>query len=123
VKPLWILVFALPLMGEESGETIWYDSEGKVARVEGPDAECAEKPFVAEWRKREIERRERSIDDYSVPFKSGTDRWGYGGWHARWMIGTYSSGRYGCFSPRSYSGFYRAAHRSVQAGSRVIIRW
>lgn len=123
MKSLWMLILAMPLMGEESGETTWYDSEGKVVRVEGPDAEPAEKPFVAEWRKREIERRERANDDYSAPFKSGADYSGYGGWHTRWMIGAYSPGRYGCFSPRSYSGFLRPAHRSIRAGSSVIIRW
>ena len=119
MKSLLVIILAMPLMGE----TTWYDSEGKVVRVEGADAEPAEQPFVAEWRKREIERRERSSDDYSVPFRSGSNRWGYDGWHARWMIGTYSPSRYGCYSPRSYSGFYRPIHRSSGAGSGVIIRW
>ncbi|MFC7336444.1 hypothetical protein ACFQY0_04580 [Haloferula chungangensis] len=121
MKVLWMLVFALPLMAEEVDETTWYDSEGKVVLVEGPDAVPTEQPFVAEWRKREIERRDRMNYRNTDPFYDGIGDWGSRSWG--WTTGTYVRGRYGCFSPRFYSGFHRPYRASFRAGSRVIIRW
>lgn len=123
MKALWMLILSLPLMGAELGETTWYDSQGKVVRLEGPDAESAEKPFVAEWRKREIERRERSNFDYSGPFGSGYDacsRKRVRQW--RWAFASYIPNRYGCYSSRSYLGFSQSSRNALRGGSGLIIR-
>ena len=52
-----MLLSVLPAVGLEG--TVWYDSAGNVAWVDGPAAAQREASFVPGWEQRENERRER----------------------------------------------------------------
>lgn len=116
-----ILVLGMPLMAAESEETEWYDAAGRVVRVEGPDAVPAEVPFVAEWRQREIERRQRYQGEWSSEI---WPVWGGTRDPRRWN-GRYRYGQnFGFFrKTRSYGGFLRSCRTPYRGGASVIIRW
>lgn len=65
MKATLMLLLSLPMWAAEPEGTEWYDAEGNLVLVEGPGAKPAEVPFVAEWRKREIERRERTASHWT----------------------------------------------------------
>lgn len=111
-KALFILLVASAHAAEVDG-TVWYDSKGKVAWVDGPAAEKKDPaPFVPQWVARE-ERRDRALRGDYRPRGRGADvwpAWGYG-------YG-YSSGYRSC---RSYpSSSFHVTRPSC--GLRVIIR-
>lgn len=73
----------------ESGETVWYDSKGRVAMVESPAAEKkAPAPWVPQWVARE-ERRDKALRGgyrRSRSFWNGaysTWDWGYPAFYCR----------------------------------------
>ncbi|MBK1828938.1 hypothetical protein [Haloferula rosea] len=121
-----VLLAVLPCAAALEG-TVWYDSEGEVAVVEGAAASPTPEPFVPEWRKRELERRERQgvnqrsiYDDWHSRGYYGyrRDYRTYGGWgycrpiRRTRYCGSYrsTSGRFtACFS----SGFYGGARIGV----------
>ncbi|MGB6221327.1 hypothetical protein [Haloferula sp.] len=121
MKALWILILAIPLMAAEPGETEWYDSEGKLVLVEGPDAVPAEVPFVAEWRQREIDRRARYQGEWSSEI---WPVWGGNGYPRRWNY-PYRYGRNFGFYPKTrfYGGYFRSCPTPYRGGASVIIRW
>ena len=125
MKVLCSFILALPLVAAEPEGTAWYDSEGKLVLVESADAEPAEEPFVAEWRKREIERRERYSGDWSSEM---WPVWG-GSYSSRrgYYSGGYSGygGRYSGIRVRGghYGGYYRSCPTPYRGGASVIIRW
>ncbi|MEP4078610.1 hypothetical protein [Haloferula sp.] len=127
MKGCYWLVLALPLVAAEPDDTTWYDSEGQVVLVESANAEPAEVPFVAEWRQREIDRRER----YSGTWSSEIwPVWGgdyfprrrslYNGYRAR-------HGHYPGIRVRGShyggGGYYRPCSSGSRGGATVIIRW
>ncbi|MCU0796847.1 MAG: hypothetical protein MUF31_13040 [Akkermansiaceae bacterium] len=80
---LLFLLTLLPALGIEG--TVWYDSKGKVAWVDGPAADKTPETFVPEWRRREIERRERMNQPGGSRYQGPYSPWnsGYGnrwGW-------------------------------------------
>ncbi len=75
-----LLVMMSPLAVAEVDGTPWYDASGELVMVEGPAAEPAPQPFVPEWRKREIERRERRGAG-SRGFYYGDPGWYRGAWY------------------------------------------
>lgn len=109
--------------------TVWYDSSGQVAAVEGPAAKPLPEPFVPEWRKRELERRERQ-GAYRSSLYNDWHRRGYRGYHSSYCRhhGGWYGGYYGCCQPvpcrgfrgplRFASGRFTAVDRSG-AGARV----
>lgn len=127
MRILWLIVMLTPLLAEErelEGE-VWYDADGNVVLVEGPAAEPLEEPFVPEWRKREIARRERA---YHV--SPGWSR--HRGWDDGWSYG-YGHAGYGhsfphrgwsvrVAGPRVRGGFY-GAWCGGGSGARVILRF
>ena len=122
MKALFLVIFALLLVAAHAEETTWYDAEGTVVLVEGPDAEPAEQPFVAEWRKREIERRERYSGEWSSEM---WPVWGGYGSRRRSYSGDYG-GFYSGIRVRGghYGGYYRACPTPYRGGgASVIIRW
>lgn len=113
MKMLSVLIVCLsPLVIADEG-TVWYDAEGEVAYVEGPEAAKVEEPFVPEWRKREIARRERQ-----GAYDPGSDARRFRGYGAayRWRV----------YRPAGWS--VRRCHPPARAGFRsrggvsVIIR-
>lgn len=125
MKKLWFLVLALPLTAAEPEGTAWYDAEGQVVVVEEAGAESAEVPFVAEWRKREIERRDRHTGQWSSEIRPV---WGGGfasrrGYYSRGYRGY--GGYYSGIRVRGhhYGGHYRSCPSVHRGGASVIIRW
>ncbi len=59
MKWLWLFLLGLvPVIAEDEIEgEVWYDSEGKVAFVDGPLAGDAKKRFVPAWERRAKEER------------------------------------------------------------------
>lgn len=116
-----MLLLTLPLAAAEIEGTAWYDAEGELVVVEGPNAEKAKRPFVAESQRRDWERRERmsrrgswSASEYdwpvwgtSYPVRRSDCR-GYG------LRGAYRRGAF------RFGGFCRPAFRG---GSTLVIRW
>lgn len=53
------LIIAALLIGAAVAEpegVLWYDSEGKLALVESKETAAASRPFIPEWRQRELQR-------------------------------------------------------------------
>lgn len=121
-------LFMLLLVSAHAGEvegTVWYDSKGKVAWVDGPAAEKkAAAPFIPQWVARE-ERRDRALRGDYRPRGRGADVWPV--WNSGYGYG-YSGGyRY----RGSYGGSYRSCrsypsssfhYTRPSGGVRVIIR-
>lgn len=102
--------------------TVWYDSSGQVAVVEGPAAKPLPEPFVPEWRKRELERRERQGAYRSSLY----DDWhwrGYRGYRSRYYrhYGGWYGGYYGCYRPVPYRGFH-GSYRSTSGRFTAVYR-
>jgi hypothetical protein len=125
MKVPWMLVFALTLVAAKSEETEWYDFEGQLVAVEGPGAEPAEVPFVAEWRKREIERREAYSGNWTseiMPVWSTGYRLRRNYFSSGYRVyGGYRSGIR--VHGGHYGGYYRSCPSSYRGGASVIIRW
>jgi hypothetical protein len=119
---VYFLVMAVPLAVAEPEETTWYDAEGQVVAVEPAGTKSAEIPFVAEWRKREIDRREAKGGPWSSeirPVRSRSGRhyyaspyWGYGGYSAGIRV-----------NGRHFGGYYRSCPSGRRGGASVIIHW
>ncbi|MEM1084410.1 MAG: hypothetical protein AAGI48_09815 [Verrucomicrobiota bacterium] len=128
MKSWCLLLFALPLLAAEPEGTAWYDAEGKLVLVEGPAAEPAEQPFIAESQRRDWERRER-MNGRNWRDRQGYDwpAWGtsypvrrsyYRGYGIRGGYRSYGS-RY-----RSYRGYHGGyCGRAYGGGATLIIRW
>lgn len=77
---LVLLLAAIPAMAAEyeiEGE-VWYDANGQVAFVEGPQAGRAPERFVPAWERRERERAHRSHEFRTDRFRFDRFR------HRRW---------------------------------------
>jgi hypothetical protein len=125
MKGLCSLILTLPLVAGEPEETAWYDAEGKVVVVEAAGAESAKVPFVAEWRKREIERREASGAQWSSEMAPvwGGGYWGRRSYRSRGYLGYggyYSGIR---VTGRHFGGYYRSCPSGHGGGASVVIRW
>jgi hypothetical protein len=113
---LFMLLIVSAHAGEVDG-TVWYDSKGKVAWVDGPAAEKkSPAPFIPQWVARE-ERRDRALRGDYRPRGRGADvwpTWGYG----------YSSGYISHGGYRSCRSYPSSSFRVTQpyCGLRVIIR-
>lgn len=125
MKVLGMLVLALPLGASEPEETTWYDAEGEVVVVEAAGSKSAEIPFVAEWRKREIERREARGGPWTSEIRPVRSRrygsrrsyyaspyWGHGGYSAGIRV-----------NGRRFGGYYRSCLSGHRGGASVIIHW
>jgi hypothetical protein len=114
-------LFILLLVSSKAGAiegTVWYDSKGKVAWVDGPAAEKkAPAPFIPQWVARE-ERRDKALrGDYRPRSNASYDwpAWSY--WGA--VRPGYGPGpAVGCRSYR-FSSFH---YTRPSSGVRVIIR-
>lgn len=121
VKGFWMLLISLPLVAAEPEGTAWYDAEGKLVLVEGPNAEPAEQPFIAESQRRDWERRER------MNGRSYRDWAGYEwpAWGTSYPVRRSYYRGHGV--GRRYFGGYRGYHssycRPAYRGSTLIIRW
>mgnify|MGYP000300740558 CR=1 FL=1 len=110
----------LPLAAEEVEGTVWYDANGEVALVEGPAAEPAPRPFVPEWRKRELEREARRRDPLRWQERDRHwDRGWYGG-YSGWGYRTYG---WSVRPIRATGSHLRACFGGGRSGASVIIRW
>lgn len=119
-------LFMLLLVSAHAGEvegTVWYDSKGKVAWVDGLAAEKkAPAPFIPQWVARE-ERRDRALRGDYRPRGRGADSWpvwdsGYGYSGGYLYRGSYGGSYHAC---RSYpSSSFHVTRPS--GGVRVIIR-
>lgn len=105
--------------GEVEG-TVWYDSKGEVAWVDGPAAEKkAPAPFIPQWVARE-ERRDRALRGDYRPRGRDADAWPV------WDSGYGYTGAY--LYRGGYGGSYRACRSypshvtRPSGGVRVIIR-
>jgi hypothetical protein len=80
MKCVILILLAGSLPADSIEGTVWYDSKGKVAWVDGPAAEKkAAEPFVPQWIARE-ERRDRALRGGYRPHgraSSGWPAWGY----------------------------------------------
>lgn len=117
-------LFALLLASAQAGAiegTVWYDSKGKVAWVDGPAAEKkAPEPFVPQWVARE-ERRDRALRGDYRPRGNASYDWPAWGARGYWSAvrPVYRSGP--VLHCRSYpSSSFRVTRPS--GGMRVIIR-
>ncbi|MGE9271299.1 MAG: hypothetical protein ACQKBU_10900, partial [Verrucomicrobiales bacterium] len=132
VKLACVFALLLPLPSAVALEgTVWYDSEGEVVLVEGPAAESAPEPFVPEWRKREIERRERqgryTSSIYEDWHRRGDDVRSWGGygcrsayvWDSRLIRRTGSAATF-----RTRSGRFFSSGACYRSGGTVIrVTW
>ena len=93
--------------------TVWYDSQGKVAWVEGPAAQKKPEPFVPHWVAYE-QRRDRALRGGFRRHSRHGDAWP--AWGGAWYGGTGFRSRVVCHP--------RPAFRCVRpyGGVRVIIR-
>lgn len=120
MRAIVIPLLAASLASADDGGVKWYDASGKLVKVESEGAARAEEPFVAEWRKREIERRERMEFRFRTPivpyhrYRSSGDDWGL-----EWYGGPAIGIRHGYFSPRAYTRCFRPVVRS----GGIVIRW
>lgn len=109
-------LFMFLLVSAHAGEvegTVWYDSKGEVAWVDGPAAEKkAPAPFIPQWVARE-ERRDRALRGDYRPRGRGADAWPV------WDSGYGYSGGYRYRG--GYGGSYRAC-RSYPSSSFHVTR-
>ena len=119
MKALFLLLLAGVLQAGGIEGTVWYDSKGEVAWVEGPaSVEKAREPFVPLWVAREA-RRDRNLrrgyrrSDYW----SGSDTV-WGGFYpvTRWRSCRFTPAYPRCRAAPSFR------HAVPFRGSRVIIR-
>ncbi|BCX48494.1 hypothetical protein HAHE_24020 [Haloferula helveola] len=121
MKAALFLALVMPLAAADEIEgTVWYDADGEVVLVEGPAAEAADEPFVPEWKKREIERRERASNPRRRSSWSRS-RWNRG-WYGYPGTGYYYTPGWSVCRPSvsAPSGGFGSYFGSVR-GSRVSI--
>lgn len=105
MKTLFVLLLAMVPWAAALEGTVWYDSKGEVAVVEGAASQPIPEPFVPGWRKRELARQDRQGSYRSSIYDDWHSRGSYG-----YRTGSRSYGGWGYCRPirRShYSGSYR----------------
>jgi hypothetical protein len=115
------IFFILLLVSSKAGAiegTVWYDSKGKVAWVDGPAAEKkAAAPFIPQWVERE-ERRDRALRGDHRPRSNTSYDWPAWSYWGAVRPGYRPGSAVGCRSYPSSSFHYTRP----SGGVRVIIR-